>query len=184
MTLSNTASEQTTGLPPSGEPVFLVVGRLRRPHGVNGEILMEVITDFPERLRSGMTVYAGEDHLALKVRHSRPHENHLLLTFEGVADRDAAGVFRNELLYVRAGDIPALPAGEYYHHQILGLRVIDEGGEFLGSVVDILETGANDVFVVRPPHGPDFLVPMIDAIVLQIDLDAGDMRVHLLEGLI
>ena len=145
---------------------------------------MDVITDFPERLRSGMTIYVGENHLALQIRSCRLQKNNLLLAFEGVMDRDAVGVFRNELLYVRADDIPALPEGDYYHHQILGLRVVSEREEFLGTVVDILETGANDVCVVRPSDGPDFLLPVIDSIVLQIDLDRGEMRVHLLEGVI
>lgn len=183
MILSDPSSEQTTGLPPSGEPVFLVVGRLRRPHGVSGEIVMDVITDFPERLRSGMRVYVGENHLPLQIRKCRPHVNNLLLAFEEILERDAVGVFRNELLYVRTDDIPALPEGDYYHHQILGLRVVSDGGEFLGTVVEILETGANDVCIVRPSEGPDFLMPMIDSIILQIDLDQGEMRVRLLEGL-
>ncbi len=183
MTFSEPSSEQTTGLPPSGEPVFLVVGRLRRPHGVSGEILMDVITDFPERMRSGMTVYVGENLLPLQIRKCRPHDKNLLLAFKEILDRDAVGALRNKLLYVRADDIPALPEGDYYHHQILGLRVYSEDGEFLGTVVDILETGANDVCIVRPSEGSDFLMPVIDSIVLKIDLDQGEMRVRLLEGL-
>ncbi|HEY5669629.1 MAG TPA: ribosome maturation factor RimM, partial [Anaerolineales bacterium] len=107
----------------------------------------------------------------------------LLLAFKEILDRDAVGALRNKLLYVRADDIPALPEGDYYHHQILGLRVYSEDGEFLGTVVDILETGANDVCIVRPSEGSDFLMPVIDSIVLKIDLDQGEMRVRLLEGL-
>jgi 16S rRNA processing protein RimM len=108
----------------------------------------------------------------------------LLITFDEYSDPEAAGALRNELLYVRSEDIPHLPEGEYYHHQILGLRVVGENGEGLGTVVDILETGANDVCVVRQESGVEFLLPIVASTVLEIDLDGGFMRVHLLEGLI
>jgi len=91
---------------------------------------------------------------------------------------------RNELLSVRSEDIPDLPEGEYYHHQILGLHVVGENGDNLGTVIDILETGANDVCVVRQESGAELLLPIVDATVLEIDLAKGIMRVHLLEGLI
>jgi 16S rRNA processing protein RimM len=167
-----------------GEPVFLAVGKLRRPHGVRGEFWMDVLTDFPERLKPGVTVFAGENHQVLHISRCRSHGSSLLVTFEELSDPEMAGVLRNEFLYVRSEDIPHLPEGEYYHHQILGLRVVGEKGEGLGRVVDILETGANDVCVVRQDSGAEFLLPIVDSTVLEIDLDKGFMRVHLLEGLI
>ena len=79
---------------------------------------------------------------------------------------------------------PDLPAGEYYHHQLLGLQVIDETGKLLGQVSEILETGANDVLVVRPSMGEEILLPAIDPVILQVNLEQGVMQVHLLPGLI
>jgi 16S rRNA processing protein RimM len=190
MNLSESTNEQATGSPMSGEPdssrapVFLVVGKLRRPHGVNGELSMEVLTDFPERLQPGLIVYVGETHQPLIVRRCRSQGSGLLITFEEYSDPETAGLLRNELLYVRTGDLPHLPDGEFYHHQILGLRVVDENGVGLGSVVDILETGANDVCVIRGESGAEFLLPMVDSTLLEIDLAKGFMRVHLLDGLI
>jgi 16S rRNA processing protein RimM len=184
MNLSENTFEKKTGSPTPGEPEFLVVGKLRRPHGVRGELWMDVLTDFPERLRPGLTVYAGEKHQVLHIRRCRSHGSSLLVTFEEFSDPETAGALRNELVYVRAADIPYLPEGEYYHHQILGLHVVGENGNSLGSVIDILETGANDVCVVRRESGSEFLLPIVDSTILEIDLTKGVMRVHLLEGLI
>jgi len=190
MNLSENKIEHESGSPAPGEPeflgepVFLVVGKLRRPHGVSGELWMDVLTDFPERLKPGLTVYAGENHQLLHIRHCRSRGSSLLVTFEEFSDPEIAGILRNELLYVRSEDIPPLPEGEYYHHQILGLRVVDENRDSLGTVIDILETGANDVCIVRQDSGAEFLLPIANSTVLEIDLAKGFMRVHLLEGLI
>jgi 16S rRNA processing protein RimM len=171
------------GSPDSGEPVFLVVGKLRKPHGLHGELRMEVITDFPERLQPGVTVYAGADYHPIRIRSRRWHGSLLLIAFEGYTDPESAGVLRNRLVSVRADDRPPLPEGEFYHHQLLGLDVVSDEGEALGEVVQILETGANDVYIVRPQAGPDLLLPAIDEVVLDVDLAEGSMRVHLLPGL-
>ncbi len=184
MNLSENTFDPETGSPMPGEPVFLVVGKLRRPHGVHGELWMDVLTDFPERLLPGLTVYAGENHQALRIHLCRSHGSSLLITFEGFSDPEMSGALRNELVYVRADDIPRLPEGEYYHHQILGLRVVGEDGNDLGTITDILETGANDVCVIRQESGKELLLPMVDSTILEINLAKGVMRVHLLEGLI
>jgi 16S rRNA processing protein RimM len=101
-----------------------------------------------------------------------------------VHDRESAGLLRNSLVYVRADEIPALPEGEYYHHQILGLRVVSDQGQMLGTVVEILETGANDVVVIRPEVGREILVPLVNDFILRIDLQAGVLHVRLVEGLL
>jgi 16S rRNA processing protein RimM len=88
-------------------------------------------------------------------------------------------------MYVSAADRPPLPEGEYYHHQLIGLRVMDDTGQFLGLISGILETGgANDVYVVTSQENRELLLPDIEDVVLSIDLKAGEMRVHLLPGLL
>ncbi|MEW5870197.1 MAG: ribosome maturation factor RimM [Chloroflexota bacterium] len=176
-------SKQSAGSPPTGEPAFLVVGKLRRPHGVRGELLMEVITDFPERLHSGVTVYIGETYQPHTIRSRRWNGALLMVTFDAYQDPDAAGVLRNQLVYVRADDRPLLPEGEYYHHQLIGMKVISDEGQFLGRLTQILDTGANDVYLVRPEAGAELLLPAIPDVVLEIDLEHGEMHVHLLPGL-
>ena len=176
---------QPAGSSTTGEPEFLVVGKLHRPHGVRGEIVMEVVTDFPERLHTGMVVYVGEDHQPQHVASLRPHDLVLLISFSGYDTPEDIGRLRNQTVYVRTEDRPALAEGEYYHHQILGLKVIEENGNALGILTDILETGANDVYIVQPAGGGrEILLPAISEVVREIDLEQGTMTVHLLPGLI
>ncbi len=166
------------------QPAFLAVGKLRRPHGVHGDVLMDVLTDFPERLRPGITLYIGEAHRPLTLLKARFHGTAMRILFEGYTTPEAVGELRNELAFVRTDGIPSLPEGEYYQHQLLGLNVVGEAGQALGVIHEILQTGANDVLVVRPPAGPDMLLPLIDSVVLRIDLAADQVHVHLLPGLL
>jgi 16S rRNA processing protein RimM len=176
-------SQDNTGLPSSGEPVFLAVGRLRKAHGVQGEMQMDVLTDFPERLKKGQTLYAGDEHKPLRVCKVRSMNQVLLIAFEGYSTPEQVAELRNQIVYVNASTLPPLGEDEYYHHQLLGIRVIDETGENLGILTDILETGANDVYVIQRQSGPDLLLPAIEETILSIDLEKGEMKVHLLPGL-
>ncbi len=177
-------SQWPAGSSPVGEPAFLVVGKLRRPHGVRGELVMEVITDFPERLEPGVTVYIGEDHQPHEIRSKRPHGALMLITFDAYRDPETAGGLRNQLVYVRADDRPPLAEGEYYHHQLIGLSVVSDVGQRLGQLTQILQTGANDVYVVRPEIGREILLPAIPDVIQDIDLAKGEMLVRLLPGLL
>ncbi len=181
------------------EPVFLVVGRLRRAHGVRGEIQMDVLTDFPERIQPGIVLYAGPQRQMLKVGSVRWHNQAMLIAFEEYRTPEAASELRNHWVSVTAADRPALEEDEYYHHQVLGLRVVEEDGTPLGTVTEILETGANDVYVIRPDLGSeigvetgpgrkpalghDLLLPATEETILKVDLEKGEMRVHVLPGL-
>jgi 16S rRNA processing protein RimM len=168
-----------------GSAQFLAVGKLRRPHGLKGEILMDILTDFPERLVEGVLLYVGAERLPLRVRGNRPSDKNMLISFYGYDSPEAVGVLRNQIAYVLASDRPPLPEGEYYHHELLGLRVITDEGQLLGLVTGILDTGgANDVFQVSSQSGQELLLPDIEEVVLKIDLEAGEMRVHLLPGLL
>jgi 16S rRNA processing protein RimM len=181
---SSSFSDASAGSPGSGEPSFIVVGRLRRPHGVRGEIVLEVLTDFPERLRTGVTVFIGPEHRPYLLRGRRPIDEGLLVAFRGLSNREEVLQLRNQEVFVRTDDLPALEEGEYYHHQIVGLRVINETGEVLGKVTDIIETGSNDVYVIRPESGREILLPVLDKTILDVNLDRGELRVHLLPGLL
>lgn len=172
------SQDQNPGSPSSSEPVFLLVGKFRSAHGVKGEIGMEVLTDFPERLAPGSVVFVGEDHRPLKITAIRWKNTVMLLSFEGVSDRDQAAYMRNLNVYTRAEHLPKLPQGEYYHHELIGLRVVNEAGDLIGRLDEILETGANDVYVVKPETGNDILFPAIDSVILAVDLNKGEMVVR------
>ena len=157
---------------------------LRRPHGVTGEALVEIYTDFPERLRPRKVVYAGEKHQPLTIRSSRPHNAGLLLAFEGLTTPEQVGLYRNQILFVTAASRTALPEGEYYHDELIGVQVEDERGKPLGILTEIMQTGANDVYVVTDAGGGELLLPAIREVILEVDLPRKTMRVHLLPGLI
>jgi 16S rRNA processing protein RimM len=165
----------------SGEPVFLVVGRLRRTHGVRGEILFEPLTDFPERIQPGKVLYLGDEKRPFKVKSQRPHDTLMILGFEEIQDMDQAGQLRNQLVYVRKDSLPALPDGEYYHHDLLGCRVISEDGSVLGVLAEILQTGANDVYLVRDEVGNEILLPVIPDVIVGVDIERKEVRVRPLE---
>ena len=161
-----------------------MVGKLRRPHGLRGEMLMEIITDFPDRLQAGSLVYVGEALQPLHLVKTRLQGTALLVTLEGYTSLEAAGALRNQNVYVTAIDRPALPKGEYYLHQLLGMDVIAQAGQTLGRVEEILETGANDVLVVRRPHGSDILIPFLESLLLRVDLEHSAIHLRLPPGLL
>lgn len=168
---------------PDGEPVYLVVGFLRRAHGVRGEIILDLHTDFPERLRNGRQLFIGQERKPLILSGARPHAKGMLVKFEGIDTPEDAGQLRNQWVYVRATDVPRLPEGKLYQHELFGFAVVDENGNALGELVEIIETGANDVYVVRDEAGKEILLPAIPSVILETDPARRSMRVHLLEGL-
>lgn len=175
---------QDTGSPPIGEPVFLLVGVVRRPHGVKGEVLMGVMTDFPERIKPGAVLYLREGEEPVTILTVRKHNKGLLLRFKEYPNREDVENLRNLNVFVRADDRPKLPKGEHYWHEMIGMAVVTDAGESLGVLVDLIETGANNVYVVRTEGGKEVLLPVINEVILKIDLKKKQMTVHLLEGLV
>lgn len=169
---------------PTGESVFLTVGFIRRPHGVHGEMIMDIHTDFPERLKPGTKVYVGEEHKPMTIASARPHGTGMLVGLRGLTNPESAGQLRNTWVYVPAKDRPPLPDGKLYQHQILGMRVVTDDGQQLGKLTDIISTGANDVYVVTGENGKEVLLPAIPDVILGYDLPNGEIKVHLLDGLI
>ena len=168
---------------PEGEPVYLAVGFLRRAHGVHGEMIMDLHTDFPERLRSGRKLFVGEKRKPMTLSGARPHAKGMLVKLKGVETPEDVVPLRNQWVYVQTTDVPSLPKGKLYQHELFGFQVVDENGDSLGELVEIIETGANDVYVVRNESGKEILLPAIPSVILELDSERRLMRVHLLEGL-
>lgn len=102
------AKEKITGSP-KGEPLYLSVGFLRRPHGVRGEIVMDLHTDFPERMKSGRKLFVGEERKPVTLTSVRPHQAGLLVKFKNVETPEDAGLFRNQWVFIKKADAPPLP---------------------------------------------------------------------------
>ncbi|MGA9397301.1 MAG: ribosome maturation factor RimM [Anaerolineaceae bacterium] len=164
------------GSPAKGEPVFLAIGRLRSAHGVHGEINLEIWTDFPERIKAGNSLYLGDDRQEVIVTAVRGKNRLLLLSLQGYDVRESVNTLRNQIVYTQTANLPKLPPGQYYHHELVGLHVVDENDVEIGMIQDILVTGANDVLVLSD-HGKELLIPLIKDVVLSIDLTAGLVKV-------
>ena len=169
----------------SAEPRFVAIGYIIRPHGVRGEIAVQVLTDFPERFDTLEVVYLGDEleAKAWQVIAIRWHKDHVLLTLRGCEDRTAADKLRGLLVQIPIEEVMPLPEGEYYTHELIGLDVVTVDGEDLGPISDVLSTNANDVYVVVGPRGR-ILLPAIADVVERIDLAVGQMVVRLMEGLV
>jgi 16S rRNA processing protein RimM len=177
------AEENDTGSPEGGS-VYLAIGFLRRPHGVNGEMIMDLHTDFPDRIKAGRKVYIGEKHEPMTFDGVRAHGQGLLVHLPGIDTPETVGRFRNHWVYVKASEVPPLPEGQHYKYELVGLHVVEENGSPLGELTEILETGANDVYIVRNENGKEILLPAIPPVILNVDMTSRVMTVHLLEGLV
>jgi 16S rRNA processing protein RimM len=152
-------------------------------HGIRGELKCRIVTDFPaRRFRRGNTVVIdGATHT---IGSARVQNMTVLLKLEDLADRDAAETYRGKEIQIKVEDAVALPRGQYFWHQVIGLHVEDATThEPLGEVTDILETGANDVYVVHGGRG-EILVPAIKDVVKEIDPASGRMLIEPLPGLL
>jgi 16S rRNA processing protein RimM len=151
---------------------------------VHGEIIMDLHTDFPDRLQPGRAVYLGDARRPAGIASVRPHGTGMLIRFDGIETPEAAGELRNSWVFVARRDVPDLPDGQLYQHQLFGLDVVDVRGARLGSLTEIIETGANDVYVVTDELGREILLPAIPTVILEVDPGRRTMRVHVPDGLI
>jgi 16S rRNA processing protein RimM len=174
------------------DPVEVVVGRIGKPHGLRGEVTVEVRTDEPERrFASGVALRAQAPRgsafgmSTLSVARSRWHQTRLLVTFEGLTDRNAAEAARGVLLHATI-DADASPddPDEFYDHQLVGLAAYDEDGRPLGEVSAVVHGGAQDLLTVRTPDGRDALVPFVKALVPEVDVAGGRVVVADRPGLV
>jgi 16S rRNA processing protein RimM len=143
---------------------------------------VEVLTSRPQDVAAGRQVFVGEDYRAYEVRRVRLHQRALIIQLAGCDTPQQAETFRDCRVFIARKDAAPLRPHEYYHHQLIGLTAVTLEGEDLGRLVEILETGANDVYVVRGPRG-EVLLPARREVIREIDLAAGIMRVQLLPGL-
>lgn len=167
---------------------YLNVGKIVNTHGIRGEVRVISQTDFPElRYKKGakLTLFQeGKQPLKLTIASHRKHKNFDLLTFEGYLTINDVEKFRDGILKVSEYDLTDLEENEYYYYEIIGLHVLDENGELLGTIKEILSPGANDVWVVQRKGKKDALIPYIDSVVKEIDLDANEVHVEIPEGLL
>lgn len=143
---------------------------------------MEILSDVPSRFSNGGVVYLSGK--IVTVERARKSKGIMLVKLDSVSDRTTADGLRGQLLTVPEVDAEPLPEGVFYHFQIIDMSVQTAEGEDLGRIVEIIETGANDVYVIRKEDRRDILIPALVEVVLSVDLDGEGMIVRLPEGLV
>lgn len=144
---------------------------------------VEVLTDFPDRFASLQRVYVGDKIVPFTVEGFRLHKGRTLLKLSGCESPTGADKLRGQYVYVPIEEAVPLPEDEYYVHQIVGLTVWTKEGELLGQVSEVLFTGSNEVYIVQG-EGKEMLLPAIEDVVKEVDLERGRLIVELMEGLV
>lgn len=163
---------------------YLSVGKVTSTHGVRGEVRIQPFTDYPEQFKAFSTLYFdNKGKEAIKVLGIKIAKNMPVLKFEGINSVEEGQALLRRELFANREDF-SLEEGSYFIVDLIGLQVEDsETGQSYGEIVDITQTGANDVYHVKTPEGKLLYVPAIKEVVMETDLEEGKMRIKPLEGL-
>lgn len=164
---------------------LLQVGVITTTHGVRGEVKVFPTTDDATRFKKLKQVIldTGKEQLELEVAGVKFFKNLVILKFRGIDNINDIEMYKGKSLYVTREHAVKLEENEYFIADLIGLAVTTDEGEDLGRLVDVLQTGANDIYVVKKDGQPEILIPAIKDCILNVDVEAGNMQVHLLDGL-
>ena len=165
---------------------LLQVGIITSTHGVRGEVKVYPTTDDPRRFRrlKEVVLDTGREKLNLEIEGVKFFKQFVILKFKGLDNINDIEKYRQKSLYVTRKNAVRLQRDEYFIADLIGLKVQDEDGKELGTVKDVIETGANDVYEVEMADGKSLLLPAIKQCILNVDMENGTMQVHVLEGLL
>lgn len=173
----------------SNPPIYLLLGQITRPHGVRGELRLKILTDYPERISKLKQVYIGkhaydEQAKPYDVAGVRVHQDFGLIRLKEVPDRDTAERLRELYIMVQRENAVPLEDDEFYVYELIGLRVETPEGYLLGTLTDVMETGANDVYIIDSPEYGEVLFPAIDDTIVDHDIEGGVVIVNIPDGLL
>ena len=165
---------------------LLQVGIIASTHGVRGEVKVYPTTDDPRRFRrlKEVVLDTGKEKMNLEIEGVKFFKQFVILKFKGSDNINDIEKYRQKSLYVTRKNAVRLQRDEYFIADLIGLKVQDEDGKELGTVKDVIETGANDVYEVEMADGKSLLLPAIKQCILNVDVENGTMQVHVLEGLL
>lgn len=169
----------------NNHPERIRVAKVINTHGVHGEVKAIPLSDFPERYAYLKRVFVeGDEIKECTVQSARWNKNMLLLKFEGIENANDAALLKNKYLAIDRQEAVLLPEDEYYIFEIIGMEVVDINGQRIGTIKDVLQNPANDVYVIRDEENREILVPALKSIVKQVDLERKTMIVELPPGLV
>ena len=165
---------------------LLQVGIITSTHGVRAEVKVYPTTDDPRRFRrlKEVVLDTGKEKMNLEIEGVKFFKQFVILKFKGLDNINDIEKYRQKSLYVTRKNAVRLQRDEYFIADLIGLKVQDEDGKELGTVKDVIETGANDVYEVEMADGKSLLLPAIKQCILNVDVENGTMQVHVLEGLL
>ena len=165
---------------------LLQVGIITSTHGVRGEVKVYPTTDDPRRFRrlKEVVLDTGREKINLEIEGVKFFKQFVILKFKGLYNINDIEKYRQKILYVTRKNAVRLQRDDYFIADLIGLKVQDEDGTELGTVKDVIETGANDVYEVEMADGRSLLLPAIKQCILNVDVENGMMQVHVLEGLL
>ena len=165
---------------------LLQVGIITSTHGVRGEVKVYPTTDDPRRFRrlKEVVLDTGKEKMNLEIEGVKFFKQFVILKFKGLDNINDIEKYHQKSLYVTRKNAVRLQRDEYFIADLIGLKVQDEDGKELGTVKDVIETGANDVYEVEMADGKSLLLPAIKQCILNVDVENGTMQVHVLEGLL
>ena len=165
---------------------YLQVGTITSTHGLHGEVKVFPTTDSADRFLelSHVLLDTGRELKDLEIENVKFFKNLAILKFKGIDNINDIEMYKGKDLWIPREEGQELAEDEYYIADLLGLSVILEDGSHFGTLKDVLETGANDVYVVTTDEGKEVLLPAIKECILDIDLEKNQMTVHLMKGLI
>ena len=164
---------------------LLQVGVITSTHGIRGEVKVFPTTDDPKRFRKLKQVIldTGKEQLEMEIASVKFFKNQVIVKFKGIDDINDVEKYRKAGLYVTRENAVPLGENEYFIADLIGLKVIFDDEEELGVIDDVLQTGANDVYIVKKEQTPDLLIPAIKDCIKNVNIEEGTMIVHLLPGL-
>lgn len=164
---------------------WATIGKIVAPFGIHGEVKVFTLSDIPNRFADLDVLYLGPDYKQYTIKGVRPYKGDMvLLKLAGIDDANLAETLRNRDIFIPLSKLAKLPRDSYYQHDILGLQVITVQGRELGTIIDIIETGSNDVYVVRDENGQQYYIPAIKDVIKQVDLIRHMMYIDPMRGLL
>ena len=164
---------------------YLEVGKIVNTHGLRGEVKVVPWTDYPDDFEDIEYVYAEKRGVRerLDIKNIKYQKNNLIVKFAQINDINEAETYKNLVLTADRDALGELPEGVYYIADLIGLEVVKETGEKVGEISDVINTGANDIYIVKREGKRDMLIPVIDEVVKKVDLENRKVTVELMEGL-
>jgi 16S rRNA processing protein RimM len=165
---------------------LLLIGVIAGAFGIKGQVKLKSFTDRPEHIcRHIHKLYIGKRTTEYRLVRAFEHKpGVLILTLDGVADRDAAEAMRGDEVYIPSTAAAPLASDEYFLHDLTGVQAFTTDGTSIGTVKDVLVTGASDILVISRPGQPDALVPMVREFIRELDLPAQRIVIQPIEGML